>query len=410
MKKILFATTALVGTLMAVGTASAAEPIKLAVGGQMKQWFGVVNQHGANLADQFGGTAGGGKFNKTGLDTQANVLFSGETKTNNGLVVTARIQLDTPANFATTLASVATRESSVALAGGLGTLRAGIKEVANQTMHSEAPDVGITYGGVSNWFAPPSGWASMAPYANAAGRNIGLLNSNLWSATSFMAFTDKQPSVSYISPSFHGLSLGASFVPGSGSIGPVDTLNTPHNVWETTLAYAREFAPVTLNLDAGYARGSGPKRGAIAFATPASYFGQSFRAWEGGAKIVIGGWTLGGAYLGLEEDKVDNPAAVTQTGTAVISTTGHAWNAGLSYINGPWGASLSYYNEKHRGFVGNTAGQEEFGTGMLSGSYELGPGITSRSTAFVARYAGLDESSANKNQGYGLVTGIDLAF
>ncbi|MBF0562027.1 MAG: porin [Alphaproteobacteria bacterium] len=417
----IFLKTSLAGALLVLaGPVFAADPIKMTVSGEMKEWFGVTRQDGA--LDPASASQGKEKFNHTGMDTQTFVAFGGDTKLDNGLTVTARLQLDVLTNYGPNVGSTQVHESSVAIAGDLGTIRGGIKETANNTMHNEAPDVGITYSSVGDWVTPPKNFTTFAQPVN------GIPNPVPYNFTSFAAFTDKQPAVSYISPTFlDGFSLGASYVPGSGAVGPVNTLTTSHNVWESTLAYTKEIKGVTVGLDGGISQGKGPKNGPSTVSTalsPGSYFSQSFTAYEGGAKFAYGAWTLGGAYLGMREHRapcsdIGTCPVGAGTNSGIPLMTGYSWDAGLSYVNGPYGASVSYYTEQHRGGYQLTAKQpvvgvlgkpETFQTGLVSGSYELTTGITSRSTLFYGKFAGIDGTLANKSDGYGLVTGLDLVF
>ncbi|WP_147165104.1 porin, partial [Pararhodospirillum oryzae] len=76
MKKILFGTTALVAAGLFAGGASAADKIKLSLGGKMEQYFGGV------------GTLEDGGFDDSdgfGMDTDTEVYVKGSTKLDNGL-------------------------------------------------------------------------------------------------------------------------------------------------------------------------------------------------------------------------------------------------------------------------------------------------------------------------------------
>lgn len=392
MKKMLCCTTALVGAISAAQPVGAAEPLKLGLSGNMQQWFGVVSQDDARE-----GTAAERKFNNVGFSTNTLVGFSAETALDNGIVVHAEIKLDTwngPGTGADAGAPqqgrVTVREQWASLAGGWGMLRMGIKEAGNVTLHHEATDAGIGYGKVDQWLISPAS-------ANANGTFPNQLNA--WDGTSFDAPFAPAPSIAYFTPKFSGFQLGLSYLPsadtvntaGAGSgVGVVNRTNQRNNFWDATLAYENVFGGLKVGADIGLAKAYGAKNGA----------NQDQRLYEAGLTLGYGDFTLGGATMHLEENNA----------IGIIQMEGYSWNAGLQYApEGPWALSALYYAERHKATV--TPGSDTFQTYLVSGKYNLGPGIDAKTSAFWGEYDGEPAGATNsRNDGYGLVSGIDLTF
>ncbi|MBF0092964.1 MAG: porin [Alphaproteobacteria bacterium] len=410
-KRLGMSAVAVVGLVS--GAAHAVEPLKLGVSGNMKQWFGVVNQttSGAPYTSAQATATGGRDYANTGLASDTEVYFKASTTLDNGLEIEARVEIDIvdKGNGAanSTPQNVAVDEEWASIGSAkYGKVYAGVKESINVSMHNEAPDVGIGYGDVKEWIHEPSGMVMFGGGAVGGG--------NDWDFTSFEALIDDSASISYITPQFYGLQLGVSFAPngqgntgGAGTIGPANRAYHQSDAWDATLAYTREFNGVTFGADAGIGGAQGSTSGQSGLTSTAN-------VWNAGMKIGYAGFTLGGAFLGYNDD------LSTRSTSGALSLDGNSWNAGLSYENGPWAVSTMFYHEEHRGSIGTGDNKiitsqkaEKFNTYLLSGKYTLGPGIDAKATGFYGEYLGRNYAAANTNyntKGTGLVTGIDLTF
>lgn len=412
MNKYLLGTTALVAASLIAGMASAAEPLKVGVSGNMKQWFGVTSQTtDGNSSNTQASTTGGRDYANTGLVSDTEIDFTAKTTLDNGLEVTARVDLDivdrgTGANNGAPSNAVGLDEEWASIGSAkYGKVYAGVKESINGSMHNEAVDVGIGYGDVDQWIHEPAGMLSFG--SGAAGGN------NNWDNTSMVALIDDSASVSYVSPKFYGVQFGATFAPngqgntgGATTIGPANRAYHQSDAWDTSLAYSGAYKGVTIGADAGV----GGSQGAKALQTGVT---STANVWNTGVKLGYAGFTFGAGLFNYNDDLELN------SGAANLSLDGHSWNVGLSYANGPWAASLLYYNEQHAGSnttgsgAGGNAGADVFETYLLSGKYALGPGIDAKASAFYAEYNGRNYNAANVNydsKGTGLVTGLDLTF
>lgn len=368
MKKFLYGTTALAAVgFLAMGGAQAAEPLKLTVGGNMQEWFGLVKHE--KDAEQ--------KFNRLGINTDNEITFKARSVLDNDLEAEAFARVDVynnnvgPGNNL----SVGLEEQWVSLGGPFGKVYAGAKDSTNKSLHNQPVDYGIGYGDVNIW--------TKTPTAN--------LTSNLLKGardrTSFEPIANNMPMVGYISPRLAGLQLGLSYSPNPGLLGTnseKDSTATHH--WDATLAYARELNGVSVGVDGGY--------GTHDLGTTAN--NDKVKAWNGGLKIGYAGFTLGASYLQLEFPGANK-------------NDGNGWNTGIAYANGPWGVSYTYFQETRQGTVGGN--DEKFATHLVSSKYSLGPGVDLKASLFHGKFSGEERSVDIQNTwAYGLVSGVDVTF
>ncbi|MEO5372942.1 MAG: porin [Alphaproteobacteria bacterium] len=381
MKQFLYGSSALVAALAVAGTVQAAEPLKVGVAGVMQEWFGVIHQKkmaGATPLD----------INTFGINADTEVDFAAETKLDNGLVVHAQINVKTHGN--NTAISVDKQYASVA--GGVGTLYLGARESTNDSLHNEAPDVGIGYDDVDIWIQAPANYAA----------NSGVFAGNVVNGTSMKVLINNPAmSVGYVTPQFGGFSMAATFAPSTGTVGAVNKANVPaggnptnlYNVWDASVVYAGEFNGVTVGADLG----TGGGKGNNGLGSPIN----SARVFNGGLKVGAKGFAVGGAYL-----RYDDRGALHSSAS---SFQGHSWNAGASYSTDVWAISGLYFEETARADR-TRPGQEKFDTYMLSGKYTMGPGVDLKATAYRAEFKGQDSAAANNTNGYGLISGLELTF
>ncbi|WP_142849196.1 porin [Telmatospirillum sp. J64-1] len=360
MKKVLFASTALV-VAMAAGAASAAEPIKLSVGGFTKQWFGYADQDAENI-------------NETFQKSDTEIFFSGATTLDNGLQVGVRFEMEADR-------STANRNGDEAFAfvasQGLGRLEIGQVQNFAHKGHNRAPTVGYGFNDAHEIILPAGDAAILA------GRTS-------WDS-------GKGGKVQYMTPSFGGFQAFAGFTPnairlpggGNESQNIVQDKTTGHNAWEVGAVYAGEFAGFGIKADAGYGQFDGGR-------TTAGVTTPGLRGWQVGTQLTYAGFTFGGSYVDVAER--DAPA-----GTNIDITS---WDLGVGYAMGPFGVSAAYLDSR----VDLGGGSDDRGkVWELAGSYAMGPGITSR-TSFI--HADWEEAGAGgaQNEGWAIVTGLDIRF
>lgn len=362
MKKTLILTSALVGAgLLAATPASAAEKVKLGLGGFMEQWVGFSEQDGS-----YEGTNDYGSFDAKS-DTE--VHFTGSTKLDNGLTVSATVELEADRNGSSIDDTYVQVDSPT-----LGSLQIGAVGDAVNAISIFAPDVGIenTDGDVSNWVRNPL------------------------SITSAATFVDQGnfQKVNYFSPVFAGLQVVASYTPDASSTDmdvPNEVNGGDAQAYGFGAAYSRQIEGVGFSADVGYAVTTGTLAGV-----------GNLESWQGGANLTYAGFTLGGSYINYSED-------VASGSTKSNNQDGYAWDVGVSYATGPYSVSLSYFASKYEGDT-TVAADEEQAQLMLSGAYNMGPGVNVKGSVFTADYDDETTTATANNDGWGAVAGLTLDF
>ena len=354
MKKILLGSTALIAAVTLSMPASAAEKIRLGLGGKLEQYFGVVSQDDAPGFDP----------TVTGINTDTEVYFSGATTLDNGLTVGAMIQLEAQTNSTTNA-----DEQYAYIEGAFGRIIAGQKDGVLTQLAHEAPQYGLADDDVAAFFNPGN---LLTNYNRGVDTTLG---------------GQDNASVSYISPSMAGFTVGATFMPNVNGALQANTETELHNQWEVGLAYNGEFSGFSIGADASYIEASG------ASAADA----EDPWGWRAGLIVGYAGFQVGGSVLQLE-DAAGNAGEDSLT-----------WNAGVGYKTGPYGVSVVYLESDFDDPVTND--NSEYRQVSLHGSYAMGPGVTLAAAAFWAEgeqtYGAAGSDSVD---GVGGIVGLQLAF
>src|SRR4029453_4787412 len=194
MKRLLHGTTALVGFGIMAGHASAAEPIKLTVGGFFREVY-------MGNFDDYGEGELGNERNTDGLFNDAEIFFMGMTTLDNGLSVGARVELEGEDDNGDQI-----DEAWIYFAGGFGEVRIGSNDEALVGACILPP------GGTDNFSAfSPNQWA-----ANTSPFSPGFpaLSSN----SVCVGVDDREDAqkIVYMTPVFGGFQLRASYTPNGG--------------------------------------------------------------------------------------------------------------------------------------------------------------------------------------------------
>ncbi len=347
MKKVLLGTSALIAAGLLAAPASAAEKIKLGLGGKMEQYFGVISTEDTATTD----------WTSTGIWTDTEVYFSGATTLDNGLTVGAMIQLESQTNTGTPNAD----EQYAYIEGAFGKIQAGQKDGVFAQMAHIAPLVGFAAGDFAA-FVPDTG----------AYNGMQVVDTTL---------SDDGARVNYISPSLSGFSLGLSFAPNPGGALQANTeaATGQHNEWQAAVAYNGEIGGVGIGADVGYVGSSGNSTE------------QDQDAWRAGLVVSYAGFAIGGSYMKVDDVNGANNVDLT------------VWDAGLSYTTGPYAVGLTYHTSDL-----DTALDEEYQQVILSGSYAMGPGVKLVASGF---WAETDVDGTNNDaDAYGAIAGLALTF
>ncbi|NVJ91328.1 MAG: porin [Methylocystaceae bacterium] len=374
MKKLLVASTALVA-FAAVNSAQAADPIKLSVGGFQEAWVGYTDQD----------DDGQNKYANLLVQTDTELSFQGSTKLDNGLTIAARIDVTADRGD-----NGAEDDSYMQISSDtLGLVRLGATKGASYGLSHAAPDVGIghTDGDVENWIARPS-----TGYANGVVGSTYSINQTQPTSNS----GNDGHKVVYLSPNFGGVQFGASYGLNANGVNGqavnVGGTNTGSDImYDAAIAYNGEFGGVSIGADFGYhlIDNGGTTGPAV----------DDEVTKRGGLSLGVAGFTLAGSYM----DK-DNFATVKDQGAK-------AWDLGVSYATGPYAVSVSYLDVSVDD-AANSSTEDTEQSWMVSGSYDLGAGVTARASVFAIEYddASATGTTVNDNDGFGIVTGLTVAF
>jgi len=389
MKKVILGTTALVAaSAMTLASASAAEKIKLNVGGYMQTSF-VIADYDTDT-DQL----------PTDVRYEGEVHFTGSTVLDNGLKFGVNIQLE--ARQSTDQID----ETFIFVEGAFGRVNLGSENAASYLMHYASP-------------SPVIGWTLNDSNANASGFGTP--------ATSATEVSDADK-ITYFTPRFSGFQLGASYTPdgdeetGTASpYSPIQDEGAADEAYSIGVNYIGKFSGVSVKASAGYdlITRSGVDVVTAAVVTSTSTAVHTFTAANGG------GTTLTNTYV----DGVLTTAAVTGGATALttitsaaVSTTTatttvaattaststedtdefsvglnlgfegfvvgaaykysdndggnddlerHDYNVGITYGQGPWTVGVQYAGVELDG-----AGNGNLDAVVIGGKYILGPGVT----------------------------------
>jgi hypothetical protein len=432
MKKILFASTALVAVgLMGADAAQAADPIKLSVGGFSRWWVVGAEQSDSYARSQQPGNGyqvnnTAGHYNNTGIKGDNEIHFQGSTALDNGLKVGVFVSLEAGGHTDQTTDLI---DSSYAwVEGGFGKVFVGTLKNGAALLHVSAPDAASNFseGGMATGnytIIKPGAVVGMNQRAGYSG-----------STNSTAIITDnKSEKITYVTPSFAGLTLGATYVPNAGGEDNRNQSTNRAQAYGVGAGYTRTIGPVGLKLSAG------------AVQTSLSA-GETFTQYSGGTQLSYAGFTLGGSYQ-LARDAIARSGNAnnldsgyngvngrvnysTALASSIFAGTngkvdfgGQAYDVGLQYATGPYAVSFAYFHSEVAGLKADGTGYANHGDDTIdfyqaSGKYSLSAGIDLLASAGYATYksglygyaATAAGNDALKNDGYYGMTGLSLKF
>jgi len=376
MKKVLIATSALVAAgFIAAGPAAAAEKIKLGLGGFQNTWVGFADQD-----DTFEGTRDYGSFD---VKTNSEIHFKGSTKLDNGLTVGAHVELESDRDSGGAIDHSYAYISSAQL----GTLYAGGTSMAHSRLATQAPSAannGQTSGGQEGprqWIVNPGISVPNFVHIDATDTN----------------------QVQYISPSFSGLQVGASYNPNYANADQnapnYDSASGDSEAYDFAAKYATSVDGVGITLSASYfvVDGGGMETAGLS----GEIANGGFKQIRTGISLSYAGFTLGGAYMDTNDDGDANQE-------------GDAYNVGLMYATGPYKISANYWHSEAEGArdIGTvaTTGEDKYTFVGLNGSYNMGPGVDLKGTIARVEYEDETTTATANNEGWFAAAGMNLAF
>jgi outer membrane protein OmpU len=372
MKKQLIGTTALVGVgaLAASGTmqdAQAADPLSLTVGGYL--------QVSLEYRDEDDGNGEPGN-NRQQFDIydDGEIQFTASTTLDNGIGVRARIEFEAKNQGQ---GSTTVDERYLDFSGGFGQLRIGEDDNASNAMHYQAPVAAGMMGVNTPTFAIPlSGGNAITSYPTTYVNTGGDAEKVIW-----------------FSPRIAGFQLGVSYAPddqrqdqiaGQGPSLPSFDNNAggQQDVISIGLNFVETFDSIDVAVSGGYLQGdleSGP--------------GDDMEQWSAGLNVGFAGFTVG-ASIRLSNQGTNN-ADLT------------IWDAGVTYATGPLTVGFTYLQGQAEN-GGN--GDDETNQFVVSGVYNIGPGVDLWGGVKYFDYESGTNSGANENEGYIVAIGSSVSF
>ncbi|MGF1500538.1 MAG: porin [Paracoccaceae bacterium] len=299
MKKVLLSTSAL-ALVGAVATPAAAAEWEVDVGGFSTQlvYFGSADVDGVDT-------------DYDGVDVLSNteIRFRPSITLDNGLKIGADIQLEGNTSSDTI------DESFVSIDGSFGRIQIGSENSAGYTMTFTAPDeslLPINSGSVSV-FVPLTTGAPVETLDDAFRGPLG---------SSFVENNRNNDAqrITYFSPRFAGLQVGASYARDDqqDSSEAVDLNGEIGNYFDVGVNYVNSFGGVDVAVS-----------GRWGIATNDAPNSDNPQVYAIGANVGFAGVTVGGTFA--EQNNAGNNDAT-------------GYSAGIAYNTGPWGVSFSYYS------------------------------------------------------------------
>ncbi len=427
MKKLLYGTTALVSAGVVASSAAHAEGgIKLGLGGYMNNFFGVGDVD-----------ADGNDFESTGMFSDGEVWFVGQTTLDNGLTFGANIQLE---SFTS---GDQIDENFGYMQGGFGRLQFGSENTAAYLMQYAAPSVGvpINSGWVTSFIPVPAGFT-------ASFRSPAL--------STFLDTGNDENTLTYFTPRLFGFQVGASYqaavnFSGDGANFPVqaDKDTEYQHGLSVGVNFVESFGAIDVSVAGGYRGAQAPDDDIVVLDPSRNAAGNGngvdpkvrsvnvtdINQVSAGVNIGYAGFTFGGSFAKEIDGRVTaNSSAFNTTdfgggvlagsfaGVAPFATTpvlegatytsgttstkGTSWDVGLSYGTGPWTFGATFFYGEVEGDM-QRAGKDKLRAANGAVEYALGPGITSSLSVLWGDWDGEDGVD---NRGVAGIGGINFRF
>ena len=355
---------------------NAAEPLKLNVSGYADWMVGYASQD-SKYTDAVESTT---RYNSTDIRGETEIHFTGETTLDNGVVLGLHMELE--GNTGTDNEDEDPNdwidENYMTIDSGYGRLILGSTDNVAVQMHVSSPEVGrfdVEESDITDFIANPK------DNATPATRTLDATWIN----------TDRDSTkISYISPTMYGLTLGASYIPGSDVKDGSEDMNsyTPgiadfEQGYVVSALYSTDIGNTGIDISTAYAEFDTDYATAI-------NGNDNTEEYSVGINVLKGGWKFGGA---TREQTSGNDGYKKK-----------AYNVGTSYEIGPYAVSLAYINSE----VDKLRTSDE--AYLLSGRYNIGAGVDTFATLGYAEYKGETTADAYNNDGVALVTGVALTF
>jgi outer membrane protein OmpU len=361
MRKILLATTALVGIAAFAPTAQAQtkdSPLNVNIGGYVdfRAGYFTASHDSAPTAS----------FRNHDFETEFKLNVDVDGKATRGIEYGGRIGLTNATVFSSGSGGtgVKTADAYVFLSGAYGKVVLGDHNGASD-LFVYAPTVGL--GQVDGQYTNFTDPATLTPFQPAYIENG----------------SDYSTKVTYLTPLVgndkHKVQVGVSYAPNEGSTAGksgqqvrfTQSANQTRNNLKAAVQYQGNFSPVNVVLSADTISGVGSNVGGVKT--------RDFTSWGIGGQLAYAGVTVGGSYVDAGSFATVENAAATQ------DKNQHTWTAGIKYEVSKWAAAFSYmsgkgYNSAFGGAVttSDVNYTKDFNAYAVGGTYNWFPGMATQ--------------------------------
>jgi len=200
---------------------------------------------------------------------------------------------------------------------------------------------------------------------------VGLFGDAFIARSDYQTFTTADDTkMSYRSPNFGGLQVGASWTPDTGEVsgGAATADSDADGDYENVLSLAATYRG-SVN-DANFAISGHMQRGTDETAAGAE--NEDLQVYGLGANVAFGGFIFGVNYVDMHD------TLLTAAQTAAGADAGSLWAVGGGYQMGPWGVSAWYLNGSKDNTNANDTEVTRYGVGA---GYAVAPGWQLRAEA-----------------------------
>lgn len=385
MKKILLATSMLVGAVSFAGAANAggmaAAPAAAPAASGLSVNVGGFIDFQAGFADQDSAYEVGANSRDAKFQNDTEIHFSVEGLADNGLKYGAVIELNADVSADADADGGNADKTYLFLESDAGRVEMGANSPVTTTMGVSAATIARATGGVDGDFYD---------FINLTGGNFITTQELPAAEAAEGGVREDANKISYYSPVFSGFQLGVSYTPDEGDSGTVagatGSLNgDAENVFDLGLSYAGDFD------------GFGVSAAAIGEFGESEAAGiEDTAAWSFGLALDYMGFSVAGSYT----DWADSGLATGSTEDSQSS-----WTLGAAYETGPFGVSVTYLDSEGS----NGVASQEFQNLVVGADYTLAPGLV---PYVEVSFFDTDDNVAGTadNDGSVILVGTELSF
>lgn len=366
MKKILLATSAIIGAA-SFASGAAAEAPRVTVGG-------FIDFQAAHVDDDLSGASA----QDHGFRNDTEIHFSVDGKTDAGLGYGAVVELEADVTADTTNSGLNADRTYIYLDGGWGRFELGSNTDAATALKVDASTIARATGGIDgDWFrfvtAPGAAFIVRPDLPVSHG------------GVTTPGTTENAGKITYYSPSFSGFQIGVSYTPDTDARGQNALVAGTaaglgggyEDVFSGGVSYNHQWDRVDVGLSATTEWGD------------ATTGGNDLEAWALGTTLGFGGFSLAGSWADVEGATGD----------------GEFYTLGGAYDFSNFGVSVTWLDSELDSGAGT---DNEFENLSFGADYLMAPGMTPYVEVSLFEYTGA--GAAADNDGTVFIVGTQLAF